>query len=150
MAEPRLEFAQKAFIVDRDHRVLLVRKSDSDPHFPGRWEVPGGRLKVDQDGDLDEHLRREVKEEVGLDVEPGPPFHLWEWWMPDNASGADVRVVAVARRCRMVGDLEVDTNGQEPDDHLSAAAWVDFADLRKYDLIPSLAPVMEHFRADPE
>jgi len=55
----RLEFAQKAFIV-HDDRLLLVRKSESDPLNPGRWEVPGGRLEVAGDLDLDDHIRREV------------------------------------------------------------------------------------------
>jgi 8-oxo-dGTP pyrophosphatase MutT (NUDIX family) len=71
----RLEFAQKAFILDGDD-LLLVRKSLTDPHHPGRWEVPGGRLQVHGDIDLDDHIRREVWEEVGIKVDPGPPFHL--------------------------------------------------------------------------
>lgn len=144
MPEPRLEFAQKAFIVDQG-RVLLVRKADSDPHYPGFWEVPGGRLKVSHDGDLDEHIRREVKEETGLEIEPGPPFHLWEWWMPDEV-GDDVRVVAVARTCHAVGGTAVTTAHQEPSDHLAGATWVPMKDLGSYELIPSLKPVVEHFR----
>ncbi|WP_106398971.1 NUDIX domain-containing protein [Actinocorallia populi] len=147
MPEPRLQFAQKAFIVDRD-RVLLVRKSGSDPHHPGCWEVPGGRLKVGQDADLDEHIRREVYEEVGLRVEPGPPFHLWDWWMPDGEPGEDVRVVAVARTCRAVGGTAVTDEHRVPDDHLGEAAWVPVRDLADYDVIPGLKPVMEHFRTD--
>lgn len=145
MPEPKLEFAQKAFIMDQG-RILLVRKSDADPHFPGFWEVPGGRLQIRADGDLDEHIRREVKEEVGLDVDPGPPFHLWEWWMPE--AGTEIRVVAVARTCTTVGSTEVSTAHQVADDHLSAAAWVPVRDLADYPLIPSLKPVMDQFRHD--
>jgi 8-oxo-dGTP pyrophosphatase MutT (NUDIX family) len=145
MPEPRLEFAQKAFIMD-EGRVLLVRKSETDPHHPGCWEVPGGRLQVAQDGDLDDHIRREVYEEVGLRVEPGPPFHLWEWRMPD-ARGEEVRVVAVARACRPVGERAVTDAHRTPDDHLGEAAWVPVHDLGDYDVIPSLKPVLEHFRS---
>lgn len=102
MSPIRLQFAQKAFIV-AGGRLLLVRKAASDPFHPGRWEVPGGRLEVEDDLDLDDHIRREVWEEVGLKIEPGPPFHLWQWFMPDRAAparGARIRVVAAARRCR--------------------------------------------------
>ena len=145
MPEPKLEFAQKAFIMDQG-KILLVRKAYTDPHYPGFWEVPGGRLQVRGDGDLDEHIRREVREEVGLDVDPGPPFHLWDWWMPE--AGTEIRVVAVARTCTTVGSTDVSTSHQVADDHLSDAAWVCVRDLADYPLIPSLKPVMDQFRHD--
>ena len=37
------QFAQKAFVV-HNGALLMVRKSSGDPHNPGRWEVPGGRM----------------------------------------------------------------------------------------------------------
>jgi 8-oxo-dGTP pyrophosphatase MutT (NUDIX family) len=141
----RLQFAQKAFIVS-DERLLLVRKSESDPFHPGRWEVPGGRLEVAQDLDLDDHIRREVWEEVGLKIDPGPPFHLWQWFMPDRAdtAPAQVRVVAAARICVPV-TTEITMDHQTPDDHLDDHTWVPFDDLASYSLIPSLRPVMRAF-----
>lgn len=146
----RLEFAQKAFIVSAG-RLLLVRKSASDPFQPGRWEVPGGRLEVADDLDLDDHIRREVWEEVGLKVDPGPPFHLWQWFMPDRAappeaSGAQVRVVAAARRCRPV-TLDLSLENQDNGDHLDGCAWVPLDEIGGYELIPSLRPVMRAFLA---
>ncbi|GLZ10916.1 hypothetical protein Acsp04_11510 [Actinomadura sp. NBRC 104425] len=156
----RLEFAQKAFIV-HDDRLLLVRKSVSDPLHPGRWEVPGGRLEVAGDLDLDDHIRREVWEEVGLKVDPGPPFHMWQWFMPGRAPAGRhggrhggppdpdggrvlVRVVAVARTCRAV-TTEITMEHQMPDDHLSEPAWVPLGLLAGFDLIPDLRPVMRAF-----
>ncbi|GLZ06908.1 hypothetical protein Acsp03_43740 [Actinomadura sp. NBRC 104412] len=144
----RLEFAQKAFIVDRD-RLLMVRKAASDPYHPGRWEVPGGRLEAVADADLDDHIRREVWEEVGLRVAPGPPFHLWQWFMPAASAAwhgrAEVRrVVAAARLCRPV-TLEVSLANQTDEDHLAEPAWVPLPEIDGYDLIPSLRPVMRAF-----
>ncbi len=138
-----LEFAQKAFIVSNG-KLLLVRKSESDPHHPGRWEVPGGRLRISEDLDLEHHIRREVWEEVGIKVEPGPPFHLWDWYLGSGDGESQVRVVAVARDCRPIS-TETTTDNQVPDDHLSDVAWVPFAELSRYELIPSLEPVVEHF-----
>ncbi|TDD32373.1 NUDIX hydrolase [Actinomadura sp. KC06] len=149
-----LAFAQKAFIVSGG-RLLLVRKSASDPFQPGRWEVPGGRLEVDDDLDLDDHIRREVWEEVGLKVDPGPPFHLWQWFMPDRpppgggqAGGGQTRVVAAARRCRPV-TLDATLENQETGDHLDGCAWVPLPEVSAYDLIPSLRPVMRAFLLAP-
>ena len=138
-----LEFAQKAFIASHGC-LLLVRKSDQDPYHPGRWEVPGGRLRLAEDHDLEQHIKREVREEVGIEIEPGPPFHLWDWTLPRDDGTGQVRVVAVARRCAPVS-LDVTTAHQAPGDHLSDAVWAPFGELLDYELIPGLKPVMEHF-----
>ncbi|MFB4304165.1 NUDIX domain-containing protein [Actinomadura sp. NTSP31] len=142
----RLQFAQKAFIVAAG-RLLLVRKAASDPFHPGRWEVPGGRLEVEDDLDLDDHIRREVWEEVGLKVDPGPPFHLWQWFMADRspaAPGGLIRVVAAARRCRPL-TFDVGFGNRDESDHLDGCAWVPLHELGAYELIPSLRPVMRAF-----
>ena len=145
----RLEFAQKAFILDGD-RLLMVRKTASDPYHPRRWEVPGGRLEVAADLDLDDHIRREVWEEVGLKIAPGPPFHLWQWHLPERRHAgpgsrpAAVRVVAAARLCRPV-TLDVTLENQTATDHLADPTWVPLTDVDRYDLIPGLRPVMRAF-----
>jgi 8-oxo-dGTP pyrophosphatase MutT (NUDIX family) len=149
-APVRLEFAQKAFIVSAG-RLLLVRKAASDPFHPGRWEVPGGRLEMADDLDLDDHIRREVWEEVGIKIEPGPPFHLWQWYMPDRAAsfpGGRIRVVAAARRCRPL-TLDAGLENQDSGDHLDDCAWVPLEAVGAYDLIPSLRPVMRAFLLPP-
>lgn len=146
-----LQFAQKAFILDGD-RLLLVRKSETDPNHPGLWEVPGGRLPESArlDLDLDDDLRREVWEEVGIKIDPGPPFHLWQWLMPrfseNGRSGATpwVRVVAVARTCGPV-TTDITMENQVPGDHLGEAAWVRLAELAGYHLIPDIRPVIHKF-----
>lgn len=60
---PRHVVGVAGLVVDDDGRALSVRR-----RTPQRWELPGGALEVGErilDG-----LRREVREEIGLDVEP--------------------------------------------------------------------------------
>src|SRR2546429_1527176 len=50
-------------ITDGDGRVLLIRRRDTR-----RWEPPGGVLELDES--IEAGLRREVREEIGLTIEP--------------------------------------------------------------------------------
>jgi ADP-ribose pyrophosphatase YjhB (NUDIX family) len=54
-------------------RLLLVRRA-AEP-FKGQWDIPGGFL---EEGESPlEGLRRELKEETGLDVEPQRFLGIW-------------------------------------------------------------------------
>jgi ADP-ribose pyrophosphatase YjhB (NUDIX family) len=55
----------EAVIVDRDGRVLLGRRM-IEPAL-GRWDFPGGFL--DENEDPLDGLRREIREETGLEIE---------------------------------------------------------------------------------
>jgi 8-oxo-dGTP diphosphatase len=57
----------KAFIVDNQNKVLIVKRSKKDIQKPGIWEIPGGMLKEGENPHLS--LIRRIKEEVGLDIE---------------------------------------------------------------------------------
>ena len=133
----RLEFAQKAVVVDGD-KILLVRKSTDDPHNPGKWELPGGRMKGSED--VDAHIMREVLEETGHTVTPGRPIHVWSWEM--SWSGEDVRVIAVSRYCNLASSL-TQALSREEDDYLSDQQWVPRKELLSYDIIPSQLPTIK-------
>ena len=53
-------------ISDMHGRILMVRRARGRSHFPGSWELPGG--KPAQGGSIDETALREVREESGLRV----------------------------------------------------------------------------------
>jgi len=54
-----------AVVIDDDGRCLLVRRRDN-----GKWEPPGGILERAEG--IEDGLRREIWEETGLNIEPGP------------------------------------------------------------------------------
>jgi ADP-ribose pyrophosphatase YjhB (NUDIX family) len=60
-------------LVERDGRVLLGRRAH-DPSA-GLWDLPGGF--VDEHEHPDEALRRELREETGLEIEPTEFFGIW-------------------------------------------------------------------------
>lgn len=126
-----LQFAQKA-VVTRDNAILLVRKAETDPHNPGLWELPGGRLEDPES--LDDQICREVLEETGLEIVPGNPIHIWDWTM--SRDDRDIRVVAISRYCELSP-----SKAQEPqrtsDDHLAEQKWFTLRELVDVEVIPS-------------
>lgn len=95
---------QKAVVRRPDGDVLLVRSTDRT------WEIPGGRIEVGER--TDEALRRELREETGLEAAVGPPVstHARLW----RRSNGDP-VFAVVYRCDTPGG-EVTLN-EEHDDY---------------------------------
>jgi 8-oxo-dGTP diphosphatase len=59
--------AVKAFIVNNNEELLLVKRRASDPHTPEAWEIPGGRLTPGEEPR--EGLKREAREETNIDIE---------------------------------------------------------------------------------
>jgi 8-oxo-dGTP pyrophosphatase MutT (NUDIX family) len=126
-----LQFAQKAVVL-RDGKILLVRKSAEDPNQPGKWDLPGGRIKAGEG--VDSHLTREVLEETGLRVMPGRLIDLWSWVMLSD--GEDVHVLAVSRYC-LPDPADAVPACREPDDYLAEQCWFTLDEVRDLDIIPS-------------
>lgn len=61
-----LVLVSAAALVDRDGRVLLARRPAGKP-MAGLWEFPGG--KVEEGETPEAALARELREELGVDVE---------------------------------------------------------------------------------
>lgn len=137
-------FAQKAFIV-KENKLLMVKKSKDDPKNPNKWEVPGGRMEFGEA--VDEHIKREVKEEVGLDIQIGEPFAIWTWKIKKQKSDGiseEVQIVAVASVC-YTDTTDINDSGQVEDDYLSDMRWVPIDEVMSYDLMPDIVPVVQKF-----
>lgn len=61
--------AVTATIRRSDGRYLIVKRADHEIAHPGMWAFPGG--KVEGRESIEEALRKEVQEEVGLKALPG-------------------------------------------------------------------------------
>lgn len=61
--------------------VLITRRHDHD-HQGGRWEFPGGKRHFGET--MEECLRREFQEELGIDVEVGPLWRALSHLYPDR------------------------------------------------------------------
>ncbi len=95
----KFAFAVKAVIANGD-KVLLLKRSGDDSHFPSIWELPGGRLDR-----LDEHpqegLKREVMEETGIEIEVLNPLKVIQFKHHDG-----VKITMIIFLCKALTEIK--------------------------------------------
>lgn len=101
---PKHSVSVAAVVVDDLGRVLVTRRRDN-----GHWEPPGGVLELEES--ITDGLVREVEEETGLVIEPGPLTGVYKN-MPRG-------IVALVFRAKAVG------GHQHTSDETSRVEWVD-------------------------
>lgn len=109
-----------AVIVDDDGRVLLTRRSV--PPFRDLWVMPGG--KIDLGEPILEALKREVHEEVGLEIEVVGLVDVFEHLTPGEEN---CHFVILYYRCRPLY-CDIVQNEHE----VAEVAWVPYRALRGY------------------
>lgn len=114
-----------AALIRRGSSYLVARRSADGPRS-GLWEFPGG--KVDAGEAPENALRREIREELALEIGVGEQIDRVRWDYPDVS--IDLR----AYECTIVGGVLVVREHQE-------VAWVDAGDLAGLAWSPADAPI---------
>jgi 8-oxo-dGTP diphosphatase len=104
--------------IDNDGSYLALRRV-GDP-YDGKWNLPGGFVEQDESGP--EAIKREVKEETGLEIEVDRVIGVYASRYGDDDDA--VRIFDVALLCRLTGG-ELDVAAEES----SAAEWFPLADF---------------------
>lgn len=73
--------ATKALIINDQDQVLIVYKSDKDDVNPNDYDIPWWRLEFWEK--VEDGLKREVKEELGIDVEILQPNRV-RWFVKND------------------------------------------------------------------
>ena len=104
-----------AAVVERDGCYLITRRLEGT-HLAGLWEFPGG--KILQGEKPEDALRRELKEELGVEAAVGELMETVDWTYPEKS----VRLLFF--RCALAGE-PTPLEGQE-------MRWVAATDLGSY------------------
>lgn len=97
---------QKAFI-EKDGQVLILGDPIEGLDFPG-GKIQEGEARDGDASSLIEPLKREVREETGLEIEVLNPFHVWYHEFPKSSRNYGKVVYLVAFKCKYVsGDVKL-------------------------------------------
>ena len=102
-----------ALIFDAQNRILLIERG-GEP-LKGWWSLPGGVLETGET--LADGVRREVKEETGLIVEPEQMVEVFERIMRDAEGRPEYHYVLIDYICRVTG------GSLAPADDCADARW---------------------------
>lgn len=137
--EDKLHYVVVTGIIIKDSKYLIARRAAHEKAFPNKWTVPGGKLEVDdyinKPKDTHDHwyniledlLKREVREEVGLEINNIRYLTDLAFIRPDN-----IPVVVISLYTDYAsGEVKLD------DDHTDFA-WVTLDEAESYDLIDGI------------
>lgn len=140
--DPRLHIIAITGIVHRNGKFLILQRSKTEKAFPEFWTVPGGKivrheyenlpksLGVDFPqwyGIVDKTLRKEIREEAGIDVDSVRYLTDLVFIRPDN-----IPALVLSYWCKYEsGEVKL---GKDMTNH----AWVTLDEAKKYNLIPGI------------
>ena len=130
---PRHPLVGVGAIVLRDGAVLLVRRA-KEPN-KGRWSIPGGLVELGEG--IRDAVRREVREECGVIVDPRTLFEVIDAVHPDEDGRTRFHYV-------IVDFLSEWLNGEpKAGSDVADARWVPFRELQDIDMTDSARVVVE-------
>jgi 8-oxo-dGTP diphosphatase len=130
-------------VVIHQGQVLLVRRGQQP--LKGHWSLPGGLVESGEE--LTHALRRELKEETGLSVEPIEVIGVFERIERDANSKGRPRYhyVIIDYICRLRGAkrTRLQPPKPRPATDITAAEWVEVGNLKRYNLTAQAEAVIE-------
>ncbi len=114
-------------LFDNRGRVLIARRPDGK-HMAGGWEFPGGKLSPDERPY--EGLVRELREELGVDVEGAEPLVAYSYDYPERRVHLDLWRITAYQNVPQPLDGQV-------------LRWVPLEDLPQASLLEADRPMID-------
>lgn len=99
------------FILNSQEQFLIIQRSKKDSS-PGLWELPGGGIDFGEK--MEDAAKREVKEEVGLDVKVIHPLTV----VSDTEYDTERQFIRIVYFCKLKNEAQKVTLSQEHTDYI--------------------------------
>ena len=113
--------------------ILLVERGGKP--LKGYWSLPGGLVEPGEQ--LEDAVRREVKEETGLEIQPMRLFEIFQRIMRDAKGRVEYHYVLADYVCKVVGGK------LRAGDDVSRAEWARRSELDRYRITEGTLEVIE-------
>lgn len=113
-------------LIIKDDKALLVRRATQP--LKGKWTLPGGAVGLGET--LADAVRREIKEEVCLDIAVGDIVGVFDRIYPDAAGTAEYHYVLIDYLCT------VSAGQPRAASDVEAARWFARAEIEAMDMPP--------------
>lgn len=108
----------KVFIEDSKGRLLILRHANHELTKKPTWGLPGGH--IDWSEEPEDALKREIKEELGIDAEIGQPILAW-----NKPIGKDHKTICIGYRCRVKNGQQFKLGPDDDECHWMAPSELD-------------------------
>ena len=120
-------------LIFHDDCVLLVERA-KEP-LKGYWSLPGGVVEVGET--LEQAIRREVREETGLEIEIVEILEVFERITPDAGGRPEYHFVLIDYLCRASDRTAC------PASDVARVAWVRRDEIARYRITEGTPPLIE-------
>lgn len=120
-------------LIEKGGRVLIAQRPVGK-HLAGKWEFPGGKVEPDEEPEA--ALVREIREELGCELVPGPRLP------PSRFADEKGEITLLPFRCTLA-----EGSGEPVALEHAALAWVTAEELSGYDLAAADVPIVSSWRA---
>lgn len=121
----RMRPGTKALIIHKNKILMVHEKVMRNGKEIVITDFPGGGIEFGEhpkDG-----LKREVQEEVGLDIKIEKIVGTWDFVLEDiesrDPSYRKVHIICIGYQCRLVGSEKIDVNHNPAPEHIFDAKW---------------------------
>lgn len=130
MKNMKIRVIVSAIIENSKGEILIGKKSSNRGVYLDAWHIPGGGINGGER--IEEGLKREVKEETGLEITEIEPIIFSDdiTTKLKNGKSEEIHMIFLDFKCKSKTDNYI------PSDDLETLKWISKSEIKNYNLTP--------------